>query len=206
MAMSLTAQSLLSELDSALVEAPVPWRRDALRRIIDLFRGGAPSYSNEQVDLFDEVIGRLLKNTDRTLLAEASSGLAPIETGPAKVLATLARHSDLNVCGPILEQARALPDEDLIAIADNTRTDPKLLTKIASRPQLSEALTDVLIKRGNLAIKRKIIDNPNASISEEGFARVVSAIDGNKDLAAAVAGRQDVPEALRVWLDRILSE
>ena len=184
----------------------MPWRRDALRRIIDLFRGGAPSYSNEQVDLFDEVIGRLLKNTDRTLLAEASSSLAPIETGPAKVLATLARHSDLNVCGPILEQAKALPDEDLIAIADNTRTDPKLLVKIASRPQLSEALTDVLIKRGNLAIKRKIIDNPNASISEEGFARVVSAIDGNKDLAAAVAGRQDVPEALRVWLDRILSE
>jgi uncharacterized protein (DUF2336 family) len=204
--MSLTAQSLLAELDSTLAEAPAPWRRDALRKIIDLFRGGAPTYSLEQVDLFDEVIGRLLKNTDRTLLAEASNSLAPIEAGPAKVLATLARHTDMNVCGPILEQAKALPDEDLIAIADNNRADPKLLVKIASRPQLSEALTDILIKRGSAEIKRKIVDNSEARISEEGFARVVSAINGDKDLAAAVAARQDVPEALRVWLDRILSE
>ncbi len=122
------------------------------------------------------------------------------------MLATLARHSDMSICGPVLEQAKALLDEDLIAIADNNRIDPKLLAKIASRPQLSEALTDILIKRGNAAIKRQIIDNPDARISEEGFARVVSAIDGDKDLAAAVAERQDVPEALRVWLDRILSE
>lgn len=204
--MSLTAQSLLAELNSTLAGAPAPWRRDALRRIIDLFRGGAPTYSHEQVDLFDEVIGRLLKNTDRTVLAEASNSLAPIETGPAKVLAILARHSDMTVCGPVLEQAKALPGEDLIAIADGNRVDPKLLAKIASRPQLSEALTDILIKRGNLAIKRKVIENPSARVSEEGFARVVSAIDGDKNLAAAVAARQDVPEALRVWLDRILSE
>jgi uncharacterized protein (DUF2336 family) len=204
--MSLTAQSVLAELDSVLAAAPDPWRRDALRRIIDLFRGGAPTYSDEQVGLFDEVIGRLLKTTDRTLLAEASSRLAPVETGPAKVLASLARHSDVNVCGPVLEQARALPDDDLIAIADNNRTDPKLLAKIASRPQLSEALTDILIKRGGPEIKRKIIDNPNARISEEGFARVITGIGGDKDLAGAVAARQDVPDALRVWLDRILSE
>lgn len=204
--MSLTAQSLLAELDSTLAEAPAPWRRDALRRIIDLFRGGAPTYSDEQIELFDEVIGRLLKNTDRTVLAEASNSLAPLETAPAKVLGTLARHSDMTVCGPVIEQARALPDEDLIAIAENNRVDPKLLTKIASRPQLSEALTDILIKRGDLAIKRKIVENTNARVSEEGFARVVSAINGDKNLAAAVAARQDVPDALRVWLDRILSE
>ena len=146
-----------------------------------MFRGGAPTYSHEQVDLFDEVIGRLLKNTDRTVLAEASNSLAPIETGPAKVLAILARHSDMTVCGPVLEQAKALPGEDLIAIADGNRVDPKLLAKIASRPQLSEALTDILIKRGNLAIKRKVIENPSARVSEEGFARVVSAIDGDKN-------------------------
>lgn len=204
--MSLTAQSLLAELDSALAAAPDPWRRDTLRRIIDLFRGGAPTYSDEQVGLFDEVIGRFLKNTDRTLLAETSSSLAPVEPGPAKVLASLARHSDVNVCGPILEQAKALPDEDLIAIADNNRTDPKLIAKIASRPQLSEGLTDVLIKRGSPEIKRRIIDNPKARISEEGFARVITAIGGDKDLAGAVATRPDVPDALRVWLDRILSE
>ncbi len=204
--MSLTAQSVLAELDSALAQAPVPWRRDALRRIIDLFRGGAENYNGEQIELFDEVIGRLIKSTDRTLLAEASNGLAPIEAGPAKALGTLARHSDMSVCGPVLEQAKALSDEDLIAIADANRVDPKLLTKIASRPQLSEGVTNILIKRGSPAIQRKILDNPNARVSEEGFARLVSAVNGDKSFAAAVAARQDCPAELRVWLDRVLSE
>jgi uncharacterized protein (DUF2336 family) len=204
--MSSTAQSLLAELDSALAEAPASWRRAALRRIVDLFRSGAPSYSGEQIELFDAVIGRLIKKADRDLLAETSNSLAPLEPAPVKVLGMLARHSDMTVCGPILEQARGLPDEELIAIADSNRIDPKLLTKIASRPLLSEAVTDIIIKRGGSAARRKIIDNPNARVSESGFARVVSAVNGDKNLAAAVAARQDVPEALRVWLDRILSE
>src|SRR5580700_4456372 len=125
--MSPIAQSLLADLDLVLAEAPVPWRRDALRRIIDLFRAGAQTYTGEQLELFDEVIGRLIKSTDRALLAEASKSLAPLETAPVKVLGTLARHSDMAVCGPILEQATALPDEELIAILD---TNPKLLSKI----------------------------------------------------------------------------
>ncbi len=204
--MSPTAQSLLAELDSTLAEAPVPWRRVALRRILDLFRSGAESFTGEQIELFDEVIGRLIKSTDRALLVEASKELATLETAPVKVLGQLARHSDATICGPILEQSTAMPDEDLIAIADNNRLDPKLLAKIASRPQLSEALTDILIKRGSLATHRKILDNPNARVSEEGFARLVSAVNGDKDFATAVAARQDLPAELRVWLDRVLSE
>ncbi len=175
-------------------------------RIIDLFRSGAQSYTGEQVELFDEVIGRLIKSNDRALLAEASKSLAALETAPVKALGTLARHSDMTVCGPILGEAMALPDEDLIAIADTNRADPKLLSKIASRPQLSEAVTNILIKRGSPAIQRKILGNPDARVSEEGFARLVSAVNGDKSFAAAVAARQDVPAELRVWLDRVLSE
>lgn len=93
-----------------------------------------------------------------------------------------------------------------IAIADANRVDPKLLTKIASRPQLSEGVTNILIKRGRPAIQRKILDNPNARVSEEGFARLVSAVNGDKSFATAVAARQDCPAELRVRLDRVLSE
>jgi hypothetical protein len=67
---------------------------------------------------------------------------------------------------------------------------------------LGEVLTDVLIKRGNAEIQRKIIGNPAAAISETGFARLVMGVNGNKDLAAAIAQRQDLPAELRVWLDK----
>ena len=67
-------------------------------RIIDLFRSGVQSYTGEQIELFDEVMGRLIKSGDRALLAEAAKAWRA-EMAPVKVLGTLARHSDITVCG-----------------------------------------------------------------------------------------------------------
>ena len=202
--MTLTSQAVLAELDSALPEKPDSWRDAVLRRIVDLFLAGAALYGDEQVALFDEVIVRLIQKMDRLQLAELSNRLAPVANAPVRVLGRLARHSDVAVSGPILDQAEALPDADLIEIADKDRVDPNLLAKIAARTHLNTAVTDVLIKRGNKAIQRKIIDNANALVSEEGFARIITALNGDKNLASAIAARNDVPAELRVWLEQDL--
>lgn len=205
--MTPAAQSLLAELNSTLAGAPKNWRSGALRQIVDLFVAGAGSYSDDHVDVFDEVLSLLInKSIDRVQLAEVSNRLAPVANAPAKVVDTLARHSDVAVHGPVLAQAKALADEVIVELVDRDRVDPKLLAKIAGRAELSEAVTDVLLKRGNSAIRRKLIDNPNAHISEAGFARIVSAVNGNKELAAPIAARKDVPAELRVWLDQTLSK
>ena len=99
-----------------------------------------------------------------------------------------------------------MPDNDLVQIADNDRTNMNMLMKIAVRPQLSEAVTDVLLKRGNRGVQRTVIDNPNARVSETGFARVIMGLNGDKDLAAAIAARSDVPAELRPWLVEALAE
>jgi hypothetical protein len=39
-----------------------------------------------------------------------------------------------------------------------------------------------------------------------GFARLINGLKGDKDLAAAIAARQDVPPELRMWLDAALSK
>ena len=71
-------------------------------------------------------------------------------------------------------------------------------------PQLGETVTDSLLKRGNPAIQRTILENPNARVSENGFARVIMSLDGDKNLAQIVAARQDLPAELRPWLNDIL--
>lgn len=200
------AQTLLSELETSLVEAPATWRRAVLRRIADLFAAGAAGYTDEQIALFDLVIGRLAKNADRSLLAELSNTLSPLDNGPPEVLSQLAGHADPAVSGPVLEKAKALPDDKILALIDNDRVDPKLLNKIASRPSLSEAVSDVLINRGDAAIQRKIIDNSDARISEKSFAKLVIGINGDKELAAKIAARPDVPEDLQVWLAKVLEQ
>jgi uncharacterized protein (DUF2336 family) len=204
--MSLTTQGLLAELDTTLPQATESWCSAALRRIADLFVASADNYNDEQIALFGEVIGRLIPNTGRRQLAELSNLLAQAKSAPANVVAVLARHIDIAVCGPVLERAAALPDNDLVQIADNDRTNMNMLMKIAARPQLSEAVTDVLLKRGNRGVQRTVIDNPNARVSETGFARVIMGLNGDKDLAAAIAARSDVPAELRPWLVEALAE
>jgi uncharacterized protein (DUF2336 family) len=204
--MTPAAQTLLSELETSLVEAPATWRRGVLRRIADLFAAAAGAYTEEQIALFDLVIGRLTKNADRSLLAELSNKLSSLDNGPPEVLSKLAGHADPAVAGPVLEKARALPDETILALIDNDRVDLKLLSKIASRPVLSEAVSDVLINRGNAAIQRKVIENADARISEKSFAKLVIGINGDKNLAAVIAARADVPEDLQVWLAKVLEQ
>jgi uncharacterized protein (DUF2336 family) len=203
--MALTAQSLLADLDIALPQASTFWRSTALRQIVSLFLSGAALYNREQIALFDEVMCRLIKNLDRTQFAALSSAMAGADNAPPKILSILARHVDIAVSGPILERAKALPDAELVEIADADRLDQSVLLKIASRGKLSETVTDALLKRGNRVVREKIVANPNARISELGFARLVSAVSGDQELAAAVAARQEVPPELRPFLDATLN-
>jgi uncharacterized protein (DUF2336 family) len=156
--------------------------------------------------LFDAVIGRVMAGADRDALAELSNRLAAVPNAPPGVLGDLVRHFDIAVCEPVIEQANTVPDKDLAEAADRERVDPNILAKIAARPRLSAAVTDVLLKRGNPALQRKIIDNRNAQISEGGFARVIMGLNGDKAFAEAVAAREDVPVELRLWLAKILNE
>jgi uncharacterized protein (DUF2336 family) len=202
------AQSLIIELDSALSRTPAPaaWRGRILRRITDLFLIDSESYTFEQVAVFDDVISHLIEKIDRRLLIELSNRLAPVKNAPIKVISTLARHADMLVAGPLLEKSEALTDADLVEIADRDRRDPALLSTIAARPRLSEAVTDILIRRGNAALTRKIIDRVDVPISESSFARMVTSLGKDKNLAAAIAKRADLPAELRPWIDAALAE
>jgi uncharacterized protein (DUF2336 family) len=198
--MSSAAKTLITELDSVLDSAPDGWRGTALRRITELYLSGAELYTAEQVAVFDDVMSRLLDESDRALLIELSGQLAWIDNAPVKVVTYLARHHDLAISGPILEHSIALPDKELAEIADTDRRDVTPLVKIAGRPYLGELVTDVILKRGGAALTRKILANLNARISEATFARLVTTVNGDRELAAALTAREDLPAELRPWL------
>src|SRR5579872_2690592 len=125
--MTLTPKALLLELDTTLPETSEEWRDTALRQIADLFVSGAGVYSEQQVAVFDAVMSRLIPEADRATLADLSSRLAELPQPPANVLASLARHLDVIVCGPIIDRSQALPDKILAEIAE--REHPNLVAR-----------------------------------------------------------------------------
>jgi len=200
--MTPAAQALLADLNTALTDATDPWRRKVLREITDLFLVGAEHYSDIEVAVFDDVMCLLMQNNDSEMLAELSNALAPIDNAPVRVIGNLVRHTDVAVHGPILEQAKALPEKILLEIAGKDQRAP-VLNKIAGRP-LSQAVTDVLLKRADKKLQRKIVDNPRARVSEAGFARLISNLKGDKEFAAAIARRADLPAELKPFLESII--
>src|ERR1700745_303173 len=159
--MASPVETLLSEVDKKIADKTNYWRADALRQIVDLFVAGAVSYDSGHISIFDAVMSRLItKNMDKKLMIYISNQLAVTGNAPSGVISFLAQHADSAVYGPIMLHARDVSEEDLIAIANRNPADQKKLNHIADRTHLSEALTDILITRGDKPVRRKIVANP----------------------------------------------
>ena len=192
------AQSLIAELDTTLSKASSSKHSMFLRCVTDLFLNGAQAYSNDHIAVFDDVIDRLMEKTERSALIELSTKLAPISNAPVKVVGRLSCNDDFAIAAPVLGKSEVLTDEVLAEIAKTKST--RYLLMIAGRTRIGETVTDVLVDRGNADVARKVANNLGASLSELGFVKLIRRAEGDEELAAAVASRQDMPHELRPFL------
>src|SRR5262249_2646237 len=167
-------------------------RVDALQRITALFLHSAGDFSDAHVDLFDDVFGLLIEQIENQARAELSSRLAPVSNAPAKVLRTLAGDDDIAIAGPVLTLAPRLAEADLVDLA-STKSQAHLQA-ISARATLGEAVTDVLVRRGDREVARRVADNRGAQISQNGFVSLVKRAEADGVLAEKVGLRPDIPE------------
>ncbi len=186
--------SLIPELEEVIQHGSRGKRVETLQRITALFLDGAGRYSDEHVRLFDDVFGLLIEQIETQARAELSSNLAPVSNAPAKVLRTLAHDDDIAVAGPVLKLAPHLAEVDLINVA-NTKGQAHLRA-ISARRALGEAVTDVLVRRGDREVARRVADNRGARISETGFSDLVKRAQEDGILAEKVGLRPDIPEEM----------
>lgn len=193
-------QSLIAELEDAIQSGSKDKRVETLRRITDLFVADSDRLSDQQIDVFDDVLGHLIKRIEAKALAELSRRLAPINNAPIDVVRRLARDDNIVVAEPILAVSARLSDNDLIDIA-NTKTRAHLLA-ISARPQIGEAVTDALLQRGDRDVFRILAGNSGANFSERGFAALIRHAEVDEQLAEKVGLRLDVP--LRLFRELLL--
>ncbi len=196
-------QLLLTELDASLRNASRTRHLEMLRQMTDLFIANKAKYSAEQVAIFDAVIKRLAQNIGPRAQSELAARLATLDDAPIDTIGQLSSSDDITVSGPILEKSKVLKDSDLVGLA-KTKSQGHLLA-IASRTQITDSVTDVLVDRGDNAVKRKVISNEGAAISEYGYARLISAASKDKRLAEIVAKREDIPAELQSFLEAALA-
>jgi uncharacterized protein (DUF2336 family) len=185
------ALSLIPELEEVIQHGSRKKRVETLQRVTSLFLYGASSYNDEHVDLFDHVFGLLIKEIENQARAELSARLAPVPNAPVNVLRALAKDDDIAIAGPVLELAPRLPDADLVDVA-KTKSQAHLQA-ISARRVLGEAVTDVLVGRGDREVARTVAGNRGARISAMGFSRLVERAADDGVLAEKVGLRPDIP-------------
>src|SRR3981189_2880756 len=171
--------SVIDEVEATISTGSAEKRLETIKRVTDLFVSSAGSFNHEQIDLFGDLLERLIKTIEiraiadvsaRIALAEMSIQLAPVGQAPSSVVRRLAMNDEITIAGPVLTESARLSTEDLVEIAE-TKGEQHLLA-VSGRWWLKEFITDALLARRYPSVSRRL--NPGARVSAAGFAIVVA--------------------------------
>jgi uncharacterized protein (DUF2336 family) len=186
-------RNLIEELEGAIAGKGIGPRAEMLRRVTDLFVAGATGFDSEQVALFDDIMGRLVDDAGDPVRAQMAVRLAGIANAPPTIIRTLALDPLIDVAGPVLTGSD-LVDEETLIISAKTRSQEHLLA-ISRRRVLGEAVTDVLVERGDPRVAMSVAENPGARFSEYGYETLVARSEDDEELAVRVWMRPEIPRA-----------
>lgn len=185
------ARNLIDELERAISSKTIGDRAATLRRVTDLFVTASGQLSEEQIELFDDVMGRLLEEIEISARAAFGHVLAMVPDAPPGVVRKLALDDAIGVAASVLTHSERIDDSTLVEGA-KTKSQAHLLA-ISRRKTLAECVTDVLVNRGDRHVACSTARNPGAAFSEFGYSTLVRRSLSDDDLATYVWTRPEIP-------------
>lgn len=196
--------ALLNDLEHLFRRGNASRRGDIVNKIGELFVGSAEAYTEQQIDLFGDVLVRLVDEIGEAARARLSDMLSRAPVGPQPLLRRLALDEAISVAEPLLINGIAVSDATLIDCA--TSRGQAHLIAITRRAKLSEAVTEPLVERGDGEVLRNVVSNSGAAFSNRCFGRLIERASGDDTLNLAIGTRPDLPRHHFLTLLRIGSE
>ena len=194
----------IGEIDAAVAHVAPERRAHMLGQVTDLFVLHATSFSDDEIALFDDVIGRLAAEIEIEAKILLAQRLAVVPNAPRNVIRMLAFDDHADVASPVLMHSERLDEPSLI---ENARTkSQKHLFAISRRRLLGEPVTDVLVERGDRSVAISVAGNTGAQVSERGFVLLIRRSAGDDLLAERLGERREIPAHLFLKLLSVASE
>ncbi len=168
-------------------------RRDVLRSVTDLFLTTPDTGRAAVSQVFDGVLSGLAAEMETEVRAELATRLAPVAHAPRRLALSLAKDT-ITVAAPLLTRSRALTPDDLLDVVRSQGQEH--LRLVSGRDDLTEAVSDVIVDRGDDATLGVLLQNAEAPISREGYEKVVDRAQVAPALHAAVVNRTHLPPDL----------
>jgi uncharacterized protein (DUF2336 family) len=199
-----TYATLIDELETAVASGEIGRRANVMQRVTDLFVSNSGRLSDAQIAVFDDVMIRLLKETNDKARAKFGQLVAGLETAPPGIVRQLALDDSIEIAGPVLTRFDQI-GADILVESATTKSQEHLLA-ISKRREIPESVTDVLVERGNQQVAVSTTENPGASFSEFGYATLVGRAETDGELAVCVWKRPGLPRQHLLTLFAAASE
>lgn len=183
--------NFISDLEKAIAERSTETGA-MLHKITDLFLLNAGHYSADQINLYDDVLQRLISKVDAAARATLAQRIAGVEQTPKDTIRSLALDEAIEVAEPILTNSNALDDGLLVECI--TKHGQKHLLAIATRNSISETVSSHLIRRGDRNVLGAVVNNPGARISDTSFEVLIDKSAADEWLSECIGRRSDIPD------------
>lgn len=183
----------LARLVELATETSSERRRDLLREVTDLFLTAPDDHNARENTHFGEIMGTIAFDLEQEIREELALKLASESSAPPDLIRKLA-HDDIAVARPVLEQSSVLDESDLLELAE--QKGQSHLLALTKRQDITQALSSVLVKRGDDRVVGGLIENETAQMSRETMEAVMVRAQTNEDLHEPLAGREDLPKDL----------
>jgi uncharacterized protein (DUF2336 family) len=187
--MTEASHHFLKELTEAISKGSPESCARAVWRATDILIEGR--YTEDQIWVFGEVIGRLSEEIEQATRAKLAKRLAHSDNAPFKVIRILAADDSIDVAGPVLQFSRRLDTRSLVTNI-RTKSQPHLLA-ISKRCSIPVEVTDELVTRGNGEVVRSVATNDGACISDFGFMQMIKRSEADCILAEHLGLRKEIP-------------
>lgn len=193
------AQDLAKVADRVADDRLAPAFCERLTRALSqLWIVGGGAMGEDDRARFDSILVRVVPTTTLDTRVELSAVIAHSPAPPRGILLVLA-HDEIEVAGPVLRLSTALGDDDLVDVA--RRCGPSHMCAIAERPELSIRVTDVLVLRGDDEVRRVVVGNSGAHLSDKSFARLSLQTRDDEAVGLVLIARADLPDLVVRFLE-----
>jgi uncharacterized protein (DUF2336 family) len=138
-------------------------RRTLVETVTDLFFDRTTVMSDRERSLMTDILRQLVHEVEVEVRAMLAQRLSRERKAPPELVRILA-DDQIEVAHPILLHSRVLQDHELIEIIRHRTLEHQLA--IAMRRELSEAVSDALVSRGDTDVIRTLLENDSAQISK----------------------------------------
>ncbi len=194
--------SLSSHDVARLLSEPSPDLRAELAGKVASDLSG-PELTAAEVKLAQEIVRVLARDVEEKVRAALSRGLRHCANLPRDVARKLAEDIEF-VALPVLTDSLVLTDDDLIEIVRHGSSLKQ--EAIASRPELTESVSDVLISVGAEPAVVVLMGNNTAEIAEDSFNRAVTRFADSDRVKQAMVFRDKLPVTVSERLVSLVSK